>query len=303
MPNAEDVKELRDRTGAGILDCKEALSETSGMEHAVEYLQKKDAEMADEISGRTAAEGVVALWENDDSTQVILAEVNCETDFTARSEGFQEFAEAVVQTAAEIDAESIEELQGENLVEYDVGTLGGAEKSLTAEFGENVQARRLENMGPRSRCIVGTYLHSDNSIGSAVVVEVGEDTDPSEAREFAKNMAMQVASMNPTFLAPEDAPEDLLEKKREVFEERMKEKGKPEHIIPKIVDGKIDKWKNENALLRQPYVRDEDRTVGEMEDETDGVEIVNFCRLEVGEGVETEEENFAEEVRELSDTT
>lgn len=288
MPNAEDVKELREKTGAGILDCKDALTQTDTVEEAVEYLQKKGAEMADEISDHTAAEGTVKVAADSSSNDVVLLEVNCETDFTARSDKFQAFAEKAAKQAVDNQTETVDALRDIEIVSETVGDL---EQTLTADFGENIKIRRIKYIESQDGTIE-TYLHG-NSIGSVAVV----DTPNTEG--LAADIAKQVAAMNPSFISPGDAPKEEVAKMEEVFKGQMVEQGKPEHIIPKIVEGKIKKWKKENALLTQPYIRNTDLTVqewiGQRDDEP---EILKFARFEVGEGIETEEENFAEEVME-----
>jgi elongation factor Ts len=293
--DAEQVKELRDRTSAGILDCKEALKETDGdMEEAVEYLEKKGITAAKQKSGRVAAEGLVDDWANADRNEAALVEVNSETDFVARNDEFQEFVATVAERVGESGVESVDAAQD---LEIDGTSLSDAVNERIATLGENIRIRRIDRMANDGGTI-GTYIHAGSQIGVLVSVEVDGDPEDDEVQSFARDVAMHIAAMDPPFLSPNAIPEEAMESQEEVFAAQMEEQGKPEHIIPQIVEGKIDKWKTEHSLTEQPFVKDSDRTVGELQESLENVEVVDFVRYEVGEGVEEDEENFAEEVHE-----
>jgi len=293
--DADQVKELRERTSAGILDCKEALNETDGdMEEAVEYLEKKGITAAKQKSGRVAAEGLVDCWVNDSRDGAALVEVNSETDFVARNDEFREFVETVTQTVGEAGVESAEAAED---LEVDGRPLPEAMNDKIATLGENIRLRRVERI-ENPDGTVGTYVHAGSQIGVLVSVDVAGKPEDDEVQTFARDVAMHVAAMDPPFRSPDSIPEEALESQKEVFAAQMEEQGKPEHIIPQIVDGKIDKWKTEKSLTEQPFVKNGDLTVGELEESVGGVEIVEFVRFEVGEGIEEDEENFAEEVQE-----
>mgnify|MGYP006279579613 CR=1 FL=1 len=291
--DAKQVKELRERTNAGILDCKKALQETEGdMDEAVEYLEKKGITAARGKSGRVAAEGRVGFWSNDDRTEAALVEINCETDFVARNDQFQEFVEEAVEAIGESGIGDVDDL-GE--VELDGKPVPEYVTEQIATLGENIKVRRLHRLSNDAGTI-GAYIHAGSQIGVLVSVDVEGDAKDDDVQTFARDVAMHVAAMNPPYLSADEIPEDDLESQKEVYASQMEEEGKPEHIIPQIVEGKIGKWKSEVSLLEQPFVKDSDVTVGELQDDKEGVEIAEFVRFEVGEGIETEEEDFAQEV-------
>ncbi|MFB6263130.1 MAG: translation elongation factor Ts [Bradymonadaceae bacterium] len=299
--DTSDVKELRDRTNAGILDCKEALQESGGdMDDAVEYLQKKGLSDAQQKSGRLAAEGRVEKWVSDDRTLGLLLEVNCETDFVARNDDFKAFSTELVELAGSSGASSVEELEDQSI---DGTPVPDYTNEKISTIGENIELRRLEVL-ENPEGIIGAYIHAGSQIGVLTSVTSTGETDDEAVEDFARDVAMHVAAMDPPFLDADDIPEDALENQRSVFAAQMEDKGKPDDIIPQIVDGKIEKWKNENCLVHQPFVKDNDQTVGELQETLDGVELEDFIRFEVGEGIEEEDdEDFAEEVaRELEDT-
>lgn len=293
--DADQVKDLRDRTNAGILDCKEALKETDGdMEEAVEYLEKKGITAAKQKAGRVASEGLVEVWANEDRDEAALVEINSETDFVARNDEFQAFVESVARTVGETGVASVDEAED---LEVDGTALPDALNEKISALGENIRFRRvarLQNDGGT----VGTYVHAGSQIGVLVSVDVDGDAEDDDVQTFARDVAMHIAAMDPPFRSPEAIPDEALESQEEVFAAQMEDQGKPEHIIPQIVEGKIDKWKSENSLTEQPFVKDSDQTVGDLQESIGNVEIVDFVRYEVGEGIEEEDENFAEEVQE-----
>jgi elongation factor Ts len=296
--NAKDVKKLRDRTSAGILDCKKALQETDGdMDAAIEYLEKKGMTAAKDKAGRVAAEGLVDVWVNDDKTEAILAEINCETDFVARNDQFKDFAAGVTEAIGSAGIESNDELDD---VELEGTSIPEAVTEQIASLGENINVRRFERL-TNEEGTVGTYIHAGSQIGVLVSVDVDGDAQADEVQSFTRDVAMHIAAMNPPYVSGEEIPEEALESQKEVFASQMEDQGKPEHIIPQIVEGKIGKWKTEVCLLEQPFVKDSDTTVGELQEEIGDVELSTFVRYEVGEGIDTEEEDFAEEVAQQLD--
>jgi elongation factor Ts len=294
--SAKQVKELRQQTNAGILDCKEALQENDGdMEAAAEWLEKKGITAAQKKSGRVAAEGLVQYWSSDDGTSASLVEVNCETDFVARNDDFQSFARRVTDAIGEAGVESAEEAGD---VELDGEPISQVVTEQIATLGENINIRRVERVeAPEG--VVGGYIHTGSQIGVLVSLKA-TDVD-GEVEGFARDVAMHVAAMAPPYLDRDDIPEDAIESQKDVFRAQMEEQGKPDHIIPKIIEGKINKWIGEQTLVNQPFVKDSESTVGELQSEMDGVSIAEFVRFEVGEGIETEEEDFAGEVAEALD--
>jgi len=282
--NAGMVKELRERTGVGMMECKKALVETDGdMDAAVEMLRKSGLAGADKKAGRVAAEGVIALAVSDDGKRAVMAEINSETDFVARDKDFQGFANAVARTVLESNPKDLDALLA-------ASTEGGesveeARKALIATLGENIQVRRFTTM--ESSGDIGAYSHG-GKIGVLVSVNGGN-------AELAKDIAMHVAAMNPQYVSPDDVPAAEVAKEREILIAQAKDSGKPDNIIEKMVDGRLHKFLNENTLLGQPFVKDTDITVGKLV-EKDGAVVDGMFRLAVGEGIEKKEDNFAEEV-------
>ncbi|MFB6373556.1 MAG: translation elongation factor Ts, partial [Bradymonadaceae bacterium] len=245
------------------------------------------------------AEGLVDHWTNADKTAATLVEVNCETDFVARNDQFQGFVEEVTEAIGEAGIASIDELE-----DVEVGGTPVPEEvnEQISTLGENVNIRRIERIDNPDGTI-GAYIHAGSQIGVLVSVDVDGDAQDDDVQRFARDVAMHIAAMNPPYLSPEQIPDEDLEAQKEVYASQMEEQGKPDHIIPQIVEGKMGKWKSENSLLDQPFVKDSDRTVGELQEDRGNVELVSFTRFEVGEGIETDddEENFAEEVADQLD--
>lgn len=291
--SAQDVKKLREMTNAGIMDCKKALQETDGdFEAAVEWLQVKGITKAGKKADRVAAEGVIGLWTNEAGTEAVLVEVNSETDFVARNEGFQAFVREVTDAIGNSTAQTVEDLEhvtvnGVAIPEYTV--------SKIATIGENIKVRRIARLSVEEGT-VSTYIHAGDQIGVLVKVE-GRSDD--EAKTFGRDIAMHAAAMRPTFLSSDEVDEDVAAKQREIFEALVREEGKPEKIVPKIVDGKMRKWAQEGSLLDQAYVKNPDLSVRQHQDEVGGVRVTAFFRLEVGEGIEKQEDNLADEVAKL----
>ena len=280
------VKELRERTGAGMMECKKALVETDGdIDVAIEAMRKSGAAKADKKADRVAAEGRVEMAVSDDGATLAMVEVNSETDFAAKDENFTTFASAVAAAAlageaADADALSAMTLAGGEPVDE-------ARKALISKIGENITVRRC-NIIKRQGDHLGVYAHGAR-IGVVVDLKGGSE-------ELAKDLAMHVAASKPVCVAQADVPADLVEKEKEIFSAQAAESGKPAEIIEKMVTGRIAKFLNEQALYGQPFVKDPDQKVEKLLKAADA-SVVSFSRLEVGEGIEKKFENFADEVK------
>ena len=285
--SASDVKELRQRTSAGMMDCKEALEATDGdLEEAIEYLRKEGLSEAEKKAGRTASEGMVLIKEEGSTAAMI--EINSETDFAAKNDKFQDLANQIAEHILESDPKDVEAALEQELEEGRL--LKEAIKETIAQIGENISLRRFIKVEKKAGEILATYTHMGGNIGVIIRLADGEE-------ELAKDLAMHVAATNPDYLSREDVPQKDVEKERELLREQaLKEEDKPEHIIDQIVEGRLDKFYNQNCLLEQEYVKDTDLTVQELLDEQEA-KIEDFVRYEVGEGIEVEEEDFAEEVK------
>ena len=278
--SAQLVKELRERTGLGLLECKKALKEADNdIDVAIEALRKSSGMKAAKKAGRIAADGVVTTRIAEDGSYGVLVEVNSETDFVARDENFLGFVATVADTlyqqrSAELDA-------------ITSGDIEEARQALVQKIGENIGVRRASLVTADSG-VVGSYVHGNNRI--AVLVELrGGDQD------LARDVAMHVAAVNPQVVSPGDMPEALLDKEREIFTAQAQESGKPPEIIEKMIGGRIKKYLAENSLTEQAFVKDPDVTVGKLVAGA-GAEIASFARFEVGEGIEVEKVDFADEV-------
>ncbi len=283
---ASMVKELRERTGAGVMECKKALEASAGdMEAAIEVMRKAGLARADKRAARIAAEGVVRASQAGDGRRAALVEVNCETDFVAKGDEFGDFSQAIVDTVLEhepADLAALNELASAGASD----SLEARRQALTAKLGENIQVRRFDYMKAEAGPI-GVYLHGSR-IGVLVELEGGDDV-------LAKDIAMHVAASRPVCVAEEDVPAELVEKERVIFAAQAEQSGKPPEIIEKMVQGKLKKYLAEITLLGQPYVKDPERTVGKL---LHGAKagVRRFTRFEVGEGIEKKSGNFAEEV-------
>lgn len=279
------VKELRERTQAGMMECKKALVETNGdIDAAVEYMRKAGLAKADKKAGRTAAEGAIIVRISDDNKRAAIVEVNCETDFVTKGDDFQNFANAVGDLALKTMPESIDELLSTTMSSGE--TVADTAKALVAKIGENINVRRCITI-ETSDGIVGSYLHG-NRIG-VLVAQKGGDQD------LAKDVAMHIAASKPVCVSSDEVPQDLIEKEREIYTAQAAESGKPAEIVEKMVSGRISKFLKEITLLGQPFVKDPDTTIEKLL-KGSGASISRFVRLEVGEGIEKKTENFADEV-------
>ena len=274
------VKELRERTGLGLLECKKALAEADGnIEAAIEALRKSSGMKAAKKAGRTAADGVVAIQTATDGGFGAMVEVNSETDFVARDENFLGFVDSVVSKAFEERLDDVAALAG--------GETEDARQALVQKIGENISVRRVVTYQAADG-VVGGYVHGNNRIAVLVSLKGGSE-------ELARYVAMHVAAVNPQVVSPGDMPEEQLAKEREIYVAQAQDSGKPPEIIEKMVDGRVRKFLSENSLTEQAFVKDPDTTVGKLVAGA-GAEVLGFTRFEVGEGIEVEKVDFAAEV-------
>jgi elongation factor Ts len=280
------VKELRERTGAGMMECKKMLQETDGdIEAAIELMRKSGQAKAAKKAGRIAADGLVVITTAADGKSAAMAEVNCETDFVAKDEGFSSFAEAVAERVLHSDVDAVEALVQLPLRDGDATTIESARENLISKIGENISVRRFVRLA--SSGTIYSYRHGVR-IGVLVDMEGGN-------QELGRGIAMHIAASNPLCVSAADVPADTLEKEREIFRAQALESGKPENILDKIVEGRVRKYLEEVTLHGQPYVLDTDTTVGKVLEKA-GASVVGFYRFEVGEGIEKKQEDFAAEV-------
>jgi elongation factor Ts len=285
--SAAQVKELRERTGAGMMECKKALSEAEGdMEAAIEVMRKSGLAKAEKKAGRVAAEGVIVACVDDAATTGVLVEINSETDFVANNDQFQAFARAVAERVLSEAPGDVDELVGMALSNDDQRDIATATKELVAKIGENIEVRRFTRR-VAERGWLASYLHGKR-IG--VLVEYTGDDD-----QLGRDLAMHIAASHPIAIRADDVAQDKLDKERAMLEAQARESGKPEEIVNKMVDGRMRKYLAEITLLGQPFVKDPDQTV-EDHLASKGAEAVFFERFEVGEGKEKRDENFADEV-------
>ena len=274
------VKELRERTGLGLLECKKALAAADGdVNRAIEELRKSSGMKAAKKAGRTAADGVVAARVAEDGSYGMLLEVNSETDFVARDEGFLGFVNSVLETAfaaRETDVAALME-----------GELEQAREALVQKIGENVSVRRAILM-TAEHGVVGSYVHGNNRIAVLVALSGGD-------QDLARDVAMHVAAVSPQVVSPDDMPEAVVAKEKEIYTAQALESGKPQEIVDKMIGGRIKKFLAENSLVDQPFVKDPDTSVGKLVSAA-GASVVSFTRFEVGEGIERETVDFAAEV-------
>ncbi|MEH6588830.1 MAG: translation elongation factor Ts [Halioglobus sp.] len=274
------VKELRERTGLGLLECKRALKASDGdVEKAIEELRKSSGMKAAKKAGRTAADGIVAVRLSDDGSLGVMVEVNSETDFVARDDNFLGFVKSVVDAAFTTKTTDVAALMA--------GDLESAREALVQKIGENISVRRIEMIASDSG-VIGAYVHGNKRI--AVLVELS-----SGDQDLAKDVAMHVAAVNPQVVSADDMPEEVVAKEREIFTAQAQDSGKPAEIIEKMIGGRIKKFLAENSLTEQSFVKDPDITVGKLVAAA-GAEVVSFVRYEVGEGIEVEQVDFAAEV-------
>lgn len=280
------VKELRERTGSGMMECKKALVEANGdLEAAVEIMRKSGLAKADKKSGRTAAEGIISVAVSADNKSAAMVEVNCETDFVAKNEDFIGFADQVAQCVLNTKAGSVEELLATLLPEAGI-SMDERRKELIAKLGENINVRRFEHYASESG-VNASYLHG---VRIGVLVEiVGGNL------ELGKDIAMHVAASRPVCVDDTGVPAETIAKEKDIFSAQAETSGKPANIVEKMVEGRIKKFLAEITLLGQEFVKNPEQTVGALL-KSKGATVNRFVRFEVGEGIEKEESNFAEEV-------
>ena len=287
MITASQVKDLREKTGAGMMDCKKVLTETDGdMEKAIELLRERGIAKAAKKSDRVAAEGLVTAYVSEDGKVGAVAEVNAETDFVAKNDEFRAFANDVAKQVAVKNPKDVEELLAQTFINDETKTVSEVLTNKIATIGENMSIRRFERF--EGAGLVEQYIHGDGKIGVFVELD-GGDT------ELAKDVCMQIAAARPEFLDRESVPAERLAKEMEILKAQAMNEGKPEAIAEKIVQGRVGKFYSEICLVDQEFVKNPDMKVSELV-ASKNAKIVRFARFEKGEGIEKKEENFAEEV-------
>ena len=275
--SASQVKELREKTGLGLMDCKKALEESQGdMELAIEELRKTSGIKASKKSGRSAADGLIAIKNQDD--QYFMIEVNCETDFVARDDSFVEFTSQTLDSYVSNPGSSLEEILAN-------GAEDNREK-IVQKLGENIVVRRIAKTEESS--VTGSYLHSNQKIGCIVSLDGGDES-------LANDIAMHASATDPMALTPSDIPTETVEKEREIFRAQSEGSGKPPEIVEKMIEGKVAKFLSEVSLTEQDFVKDPNMKISQLLKENNA-NILNFIRYEVGEGIEVEKVDFATEV-------
>ena len=287
MVTASLVKELREKTGAGMMDCKKVLTETDGdMEKAIELLRERGIAKAAKKSGRVAAEGLVEAYISEDGKVGAIVEVNSETDFVAKNEEFKTFVMNVAKQVVEKNPKDVEELLNQEAIFEDGKTVNEALVGKIATIGENLSIRRFARF--ETKGLLESYIHGDGKIAVLINMAKGD-------KEVAKDLCMQIAAARPEYLNEQSVPAERVEKEKEILKVQTMNEGKPEAIAEKIVQGRIRKFFEEICLVDQVFVKDSNMKVSELLKQKDA-EVVEFARFEKGEGIEKKEENFAEEV-------
>jgi len=275
---AQDVKELREKTGLGMMECKKALEEANGnLEEAIKNLRKSSALKAEKKASRTAVEGIITSKISD--KEITFVEVNCETDFVAKDENFINFCEETLKVAVEASSE-------ENLLDEVSESMEKQRMSLVQKIGENIIIRKVKKITGE---VLDSYIHSNKKIAAGVSLDQGSP-------EIAKEIAMHIAASNPIVLSPEDLDESYINSEREIFRSQVEKEDKPEEIKEKMIQGKLNKQLADVSLLKQPFVKDPSKSVEAFLSESN-TKISSFIRIEVGEGIEVEKKDFAEEVQ------
>jgi len=275
---AQDVKELREKTGLGMMECKKALEESNGnLEEAIKNLRKSSALKAEKKSSRTAVEGIITSKISD--KEITFVEVNCETDFVAKDENFINFCQEALQVAVDIPSD-------ENLLDEVSESMEKQRMSLVQKIGENIIIRKVKKITGE---VLESYIHSNKKIAAGVSLDQGSP-------EIAKEVAMHIAASNPIVLSPEDLDESYIKSEREIFRSQVEKENKPEEIKEKMIQGKLNKQLADVSLLKQPFVKDPSKSVEAFLSESN-TKISSFIRIEVGEGIEVEKKDFAEEVQ------
>lgn len=276
--SASQVKELREKTGLGLMDCKKALEEANGdLDLAIEELRKSSGLKASKKSSRSAADGLIGIKSFEGKS--FMVEINCETDFVARDDSFNGFMEEVLEIVSSNADKDLQELLDESIEEQ--------REKLVQKLGENIVVRRIASSDNNADSS-GVYLHSNNKIGTIVSLQGGSE-------EVAKDIAMHAAATDPMAISPSDIPAEVVEKEREIYKAQSEESGKPEDIVEKMIEGKIRKFLSEVSLTEQDFVKDPNKTINDLLKDSNA-SIVSFTRFEVGEGIEVEKIDFASEV-------
>ena len=279
------VKELRERTGAGMMECKKALTQTQGeMDQAVEFLRKKGAAAADKKSSRIAAEGIIVIKQSEDARSACIVEINCETDFVAKDDSFQNFSQQIADLILTHAPESVESIAALELTPGK--SVEQSRTELISKIGENVSIRRFQLVLSGEGETVSGYLHG-NRIG-VLITATGEGT-------VGRDIAMHVAASNPLSLSADQLPGEVVEKEKEIFKAQAESSGKPAEIVEKMITGRIAKFMKENTLMGQPFVKDPDLTVEKYLNQN-GSSVSAMTRYQVGEGIEKRQDDFAAEV-------
>ena len=287
MVTASLVKELREKTGAGMMDCKKVLTETDGdMEKAIELLRERGIAKAAKKSGRVAAEGLVEAYISENGKVGAIVEVNSETDFVAKNEEFKTFVMNVAKQIVETNPKNVEELLNQQSIFEEGKTVNESLVGKIATIGENLSIRRFARF--ESKGLLEKYIHGDGKIAVLINMTKGD-------KELAKDLCMQIAAARPEFVKRDEVPQERVDKEMEILKVQAMNEGKPEQIAEKIVQGRVGKFYEEICLVDQVFVKDSSLKVSELLKQKDG-EVVEFARFEKGEGIEKKEENFAEEV-------
>jgi len=300
MITAESVKELRERTGCGMMDCKKALAETNGdMEKAIEFLREKGLATAAKKAGRIASEGIVDVLV--DGNVGVIVEVNAETDFVAKNDEFKTFVRNVARQIVKTNPADVEALLAQKFIDDDSVTISELLTEKIAKIGENMNIRRFE----RYEGVTEGYIHGGGRIGVLVKFDTNVDASSEGFKEFAKDIAMQVAAAMPQYVAIEDVDAAVLEKEKEILRAQALNEGKPANIVEKMVEGRISKFYKEVCIVEQPFIKDPDKAVKALVKETADklggeIKIASFVRFEKGEGLEKKQDNFAEEVANMT---
>ncbi len=275
---AQDVKELREKTGLGMMECKKALEQANGnLEEAIKNLRKSSALKAEKKASRTAVEGIITSKTSD--KEITFVEVNCETDFVAKDENFINFCEETLKVAVDTSSK-------ENLLDEVSETMEKQRMSLVQKIGENIIVRKVKKITGE---VLESYIHSNKKISAGVSLEQGSS-------EIAKEVAMHIAATNPKVLSPEDLDESYINSEREIFKSQVEKEDKSEEIKEKMIQGKLNKQLADVSLLKQPFVKDPSKSVETFLSESNA-KISSFIRIEVGEGIEVEKKDFADEVQ------
>jgi len=277
--SASQVKELREKTGLGLMDCKRALQESEGdISLAIDNLRKSSALKAEKKSTRSTVEGVILGIYLEEESKVILIEVNCETDFVSKDKNFLQFCEQVLKT-------SIDSHNKDNLLKLVEDKLEPTRQNLIQKLGENIVIRKVDSIEGEN---VSYYIHSNKKIASAVALSSGN-------QELAKDISMHITAANPLSIGPEDLSKELIDKEKEIIKSQIEEEKKPVEILEKMTEGRLNKYLSEVSLIKQPFIKDPSKTVEKLLKEAEA-SVSSFLRIEIGEGVEIEEVDFASEV-------